>query len=204
MQRFVEYPTNERFKVLCVSILFAQIDIDARFCHPMREFIYGDCRVRLTPAQQPDGQWLCQVRITDCENIHRNQQRGYAGGLFSSSLQAEIAALTQAKRLIDAREPRHPSGSQLTQVADRRVEPGVVLHDLPYPDTHYNGTLVKLSAEQHADGRWRCRYLVMDNWRIPVPNREGYSDGYVVNLSEARTTALDAAKLVIDSFESAY
>ena len=169
----------------------------------MLEFIYCDCTIRLTPAQQTDGRWICHFRITDCDDIHRNKQLGYAGGLFSSSLQAELAALTLAKRIIDAREPRHPSGGQITQVADREVERGVVMQEFQYPDTHYNGTVVKLCAEQHADGRWRCRYMIMDNWRIPVPEREGYSGGYVPNLSEAATAALEAAKLVIDSFESA-
>ena len=170
----------------------------------MREFLYCDCRVRLTPTQQPDGRWVCQFRITDCDDIHRNKQMGYAGGLFSSSLQAEIAALTHAKRLIDAREPQQASEDNFTQVSIHEVDRGVVLQDFQYPNTHYKGTVVKLSPEQHIDGRWRCRYFIVDNWRIPVPNREGYSDGYVVNLSEATTAALEAAKLVIDSFESAH
>ena len=58
-----------------------------------------------TPDQHADGTWSCRYIIFEFESTRWRCKRGRPEGSFASREEAEAAALNQAQRVVDSREP---------------------------------------------------------------------------------------------------
>ncbi|MGZ8375259.1 MAG: hypothetical protein ACXW4A_10125, partial [Nitrospira sp.] len=64
---------------------------------------YKHCKIELTPKRH-DGTWNCPYRIIEFRQTSWVYYKGCAEGRFASPGEAEVAAMKEAKRIIDAFE----------------------------------------------------------------------------------------------------
>lgn len=66
---------------------------------------YKQRRIELTPRKHSDGTWHCPYRIIEFRQTCWRFHEGCADGFFSSREEAAMAALEEAKRIVDSLEP---------------------------------------------------------------------------------------------------
>jgi hypothetical protein len=62
---------------------------------------YRGYTIALLAGQQDDDKWVCRYSILTRGNVGMGSTSRYVEGSFSSQVQAETAALTEAKAVID-------------------------------------------------------------------------------------------------------
>jgi len=64
--------------------------------------LYKQCKIKLTPRRCYDGTWRCPYRIIHFRATRYGYHTGCPHGVFASCESAEIVALDEAKRIVDA------------------------------------------------------------------------------------------------------
>jgi hypothetical protein len=79
---------------------------------------YKQRKIEVTPKRKPDGTWQCSYRIIEFHSTCWRFRTGCPDGCFASRETAAAAAVTEAKRIVDAldlpaRAPKSDTGSVL-------------------------------------------------------------------------------------------
>ena len=64
---------------------------------------------------------------------------------------------------------------------------------------HYKGRQLETIANQLEDGRWTCRYVIVDYTETVMDGNKGQADGSYATREEAEASALKEGQRVIDS-----
>ncbi|UVT16312.1 MAG: hypothetical protein H8K04_01735 [Nitrospira sp.] len=156
---------------------------------PLNDFYYAGCMIKLTPDRQDDGQWGCRYSIiVEALKPKSNLKEGHVEADFSSSIDAEIAALKAAKCIIDSGIPLFNFNVQTEGTTAQRLQ---------YRDYHSDGRTIKLLPVQLANGSWQCEYMLLEPGKLPTGKRRGSADGTFATVTEATAAALKKAKRVI-------
>ncbi len=63
----------------------------------------------------------------------------------------------------------------------------------------YKGRQLETIVNQQEDGRWTCRYIIVDPAKMVSDENKGHADGSYATREEAETAALMEGQRLIDS-----